>query len=166
MARILYLVRHAKSDWSVPGQSDFDRALNKRGLFDAPLMGKILKELHVKPDLAISSPALRAKTTAEYISEQLEYPLEKISYDEEIYEASPRTLLRLINNLDDKNKSVMLFGHNPTFTYLAEYLSKEQLDNIPTAGAVKLHFEFDSWSLVTEGSAEMIWFEYPKKYKT
>lgn len=166
MARILYLVRHAKSDWSVPGQSDFDRGLNKRGLFDAPMMGKILKELHVNPDLIISSPALRARTTAEYIAEQLGYSLEKIKYDDEIYEASPRTLLRLVNNMDDKFKNVMLFGHNPTFTYLAEFLSKEQIDNIPTSGVVKLHFEYDSWSMVTEGSAEMVWFEYPKKYKS
>lgn len=165
MAKTLYLIRHAKSDWSVPGQPDFDRSLNHRGMHDAPLMGKVLKELHVNPDKIISSPALRARSTAQYIAEQLGHSLEKLEFDEEIYEASPRMLLRLINNLDDSVKSVALFGHNPTFTYVAEYLTKEEIGNMPTCSAVKIHFDFDEWAAVSEGTGEMLWFEYPKKHK-
>ena len=164
MSKLLYLIRHAKSDWSIPGQRDFDRSLNARGLQDAPAMGRILKELKVSPDLIISSPAERARRTAEFISEQLDYSIEKLRFEDEVYEASPRTLLRLINNLDPNIKSIVFFGHNPTFTYLAEYLTKAEIGNIPTCGAVKIRFEFDEWSMVSEGSGELVWFEYPKKY--
>jgi phosphohistidine phosphatase len=166
MAKTLYLIRHAKSDWSVSGQKDFDRSLNSRGIQDAPMMGKLFKSLHVNPELIISSPAIRAKETAEFVAEQLGYSIDKIKYDEEIYEASPRTLLRYINNLDNKVNNLAMFGHNPTFTYLAEYLSNEQLGNIPTCGAVKLHFELDDWTAVTQATSKMVWFEFPKKHKS
>jgi phosphohistidine phosphatase len=36
---MLYLMRHAKSDWHSAAQSDFDRPLNKRGSKDAARMG-------------------------------------------------------------------------------------------------------------------------------
>src|SRR4051794_29220568 len=121
MTKNLILLRHAKSDWSDPGQKDFDRDLNSRGRLDAPRMGKKLCEMDVKPDLIIASPALRARLTAEFVSEQLRYDVDKIDFREEIYEASLRSLLNVINGLDDTYNKVMIVGHNPTFTYIAEY---------------------------------------------
>jgi phosphohistidine phosphatase len=162
MAKTLIFMRHAKSDWSVPGQKDFDRTLNNRGLGDAPRMGRRLLEIGVKPDLVLSSPAIRAKTTAESVAEQLGYDIDSIVYEDEIYESSVRTLLKVVNSLDDKYNCVIIFGHNPTHTYLAEYLTKEAIGNIPTAGAVCINFEFDSWKLVSEATGKMQWFEYPK----
>jgi phosphohistidine phosphatase len=162
MAKTLIFMRHAKSDWSVPGQKDFDRELNSRGLSDAPRMGRRLFEIGVKPDLIISSPALRAKLTAEMVAEQLKYDTDRIQWDEEIYESSVRTLLGVVNRLDDKLNTVIIFGHNPTHTYLSEYLTKEVIGNIPTAGAICIEFAFDSWKLVSEGTGKMKWFEYPK----
>ncbi len=162
MAKTLIFMRHAKSDWSIAGQKDFDRTLNNRGLGDAPRMGRRLLEIGVKPDLVLSSPAIRAKTTAEYVSEQLGYDLDAIVYDKEIYESSVRSLLGVVNHLEDQYNCVIIFGHNPTHTYLAEYLTKEAIGNIPTAGAVCINFEFDSWKLVSEGTGKMRWFEYPK----
>lgn len=156
-------MRHAKSDWSVSGEKDFDRTLNNRGLSDAPRMGRRLFEMGVKPDLIISSPAIRAKMTAESVAEQLNYDIDNIVYESEIYESSVRTLLRVINNLDDQYNCIIIFGHNPTHTYLAEYLTKEAIGNIPTAGAVKIDFDLDSWKLVSEATGKMKWFEYPKK---
>ncbi|HVD98124.1 MAG TPA: histidine phosphatase family protein [Cytophagaceae bacterium] len=163
MSKTLIFMRHAKSDWSIAGQKDFDRTLNNRGLGDAPRMGRRLHEMGVKPDLVISSPAVRAKTTAEYVSEQLGYDIDNIVYDPEIYEASVRSLLAVINNLDDSKNCIIIFGHNPTHTYLAEYLTKEAIGNIPTSGAVCINFEFDSWKLVSQNTGKMQWFEYPKK---
>ncbi len=163
MSKTLIFMRHAKSDWSIPGQKDFDRTLNNRGLGDAPRMGRRLLEIGVKPDLVLSSPAIRAKTTAESVAEQLGYDIDSIVYEDEIYESSVRTLLKVVNDLDDKYNCVLIFGHNPTHTYLAEYLTKEAIGNIPTAGAVCINFEFDSWKLVSEATGKMQWFEYPKK---
>jgi phosphohistidine phosphatase len=162
MAKTLIFMRHAKSDWSIAGQKDFDRTLNNRGLGDAPRMGRRLLEIGVKPDLVLSSPAIRAKTTAEYVSEQIGYDLDAIVYEPEIYESSVRTLLGVVNSLEDQYTTVIIFGHNPTHTYLAEYLTKEAIGNIPTAGAVCIDFELDSWKLISEGTGKMRWFEYPK----
>jgi phosphohistidine phosphatase len=162
MAKKLFLVRHAKSDWSISGQKDIDRELNVRGMNDAPRMGRKLRELNVKPDLIISSPANRAKHTAEFIAEQLQYDTDKILLHQEIYEASVRSLLGVINDLPDNCNIVMIVGHNPTFTYIGEYLTKQNLDNVPTCGVVHIEFEIDSWKEVSEGNGILKMFIYPK----
>lgn len=163
MVKNLFLVRHAKSDWSNSGQKDFDRELNSRGVNDAPRMGRKLYELNVKPELIISSPAARAKLTAEYISEQLQYDTEKILFNEEVYEASVRSLLAVINDIPDHYNKVMMVGHNPAFTYIAESLTKQPIDNIPTCGIVNIEFTVDSWKEVSGGTGNLKWFIYPKK---
>jgi len=86
--KTLYLARHAKSSWKHPELSDIERPLNKRGKRDAPYIGNLLKEKGVKPDIVISSPAVRAKKTALAIAEIIEYPKSKIIIDENIYESS------------------------------------------------------------------------------
>lgn len=158
----LYLLRHAKSDWSVPGQKDIDRELNSRGLNDAPRIGRRLHDLGVRPERVICSPARRTKMTALYVCEQLHYDQDSIVYSEDIYEASMRTLLSAINGLDDNWRSVMLIGHNPGLTYLAEYMSRQELGNIPTSGVINLEFDVDSWQEVSGGTAILKWFIYPK----
>ncbi|MCS6824273.1 MAG: histidine phosphatase family protein [Cytophagaceae bacterium] len=158
----LIFMRHAKSDWSMPGQKDFDRDLNSRGNTDAPKMGRKLFEMNVKPDAIYSSPALRAKRTAEYVAEQLKYDPEKIIFVEDIYDASTRTLLMVVHSLNDEYHNVMLFGHNPSLTYLAEAITKEAIGNIPTAGAVCMEFQIHSWKEVGEGNGNLKWFIYPK----
>lgn len=163
MVKNLFLVRHAKSDWSNPGQKDFDRELNSRGVSDAPRMGRKLYELGVKPELVISSPAARATLTAEYISEQLHYDSEKILLNEEVYEASVRSLLAVINAIPDHYNNVLMVGHNPAFTYIAESLTKQPIDNIPTCGIVHIEFNIDSWMEVSGGTGNLKWFIFPKK---
>lgn len=162
MGKLLYLIRHAKSDWSVNGQKDFDRELNSRGYNDAPRMGRKLYDLNVKPDIIISSPAARAKLTAELIAEQIKYETDKIIFEEEIYEASVRTLLAVINTIDDQFASAAIFGHNPGLTYLAEYLTKKTIGNIPTCGVVEISFKLDSWKEISGDLGKMNWFIYPK----
>jgi phosphohistidine phosphatase len=162
MVKNLFLVRHAKSDWSVGGQKDFERNLDGRGLHDAPNMGRKLFQMGIKPDLILSSPAERARLTSELVAEQLKYDPDKIVFDDEIYEASVRSLLNVINSLDDKYQNVMIFGHNPTFTYIAEYLTKREIGNIPTCGAVQIEFPIKSWKEVSEGTGDLKFFIYPK----
>lgn len=163
MSKSLYLVRHAKSDWSIPGRKDFERDLNPRGMLDAPNMGKKLFEMKVMPDLIVSSNAVRAKATAEFISEQIQYNVENILFREEIYEASLRTMLAVINELPENINNIMLFGHNPGLTYLAEYLTKEDIGDIPTCGVVAIEFNTDHWVEISGGTGKLNWFIYPKK---
>ncbi|MBC7759767.1 MAG: histidine phosphatase family protein [Phormidesmis sp. FL-bin-119] len=163
MFKHLVLMRHAKSDWSVTGQKDFDRELNPRGNRDAPRMGgRLTQEKGLKPDLVIASPAIRTSNTAKYVCEQLKFPEEKIVFDEEIYEGSVRSLLKVVNSLDDSCNTVLLVGHNPGISYLAEYITKQEIGELPTSGIVSIHFEFDSWSLISEGTGKLEWYIYPK----
>lgn len=161
--KTLYLVRHAKSSWKQPELSDFERPLNKRGKKDAPFMGKILSDKDVNPAMMISSPAKRAATTAKIIASEIDYPGDKIVFDENIYDATGRGLLEIISGIDEKYDSAMLFGHNPGITVLQNNLSDHFIDNIPTSGVVALRFN-SSWSEIKLKSGKFVFFEYPKKY--
>lgn len=164
MPKQLVLMRHAKSDWSVSGQKDFDRELNFRGHRDAPKMGARMKlEKGFVPDLVVSSPAVRAKLTAQYVCEQLPYEEDRIMWEDDIYEASVRTLLRVVNNLEDSCEKVLIFGHNPGLSYFIEYLTKETVGDIPTAAVANIVFEFDTWKAVSEATGKLHWYIYPKE---
>ncbi len=162
--KTLYLTRHAKSSWKEQDLDDFDRPLNPRGKRDAPFMGQLLKKKNILPDLLISSPAVRAYTTARTIASEIGYPPEKIITDENIYEGSSSELLEVINSIEEEYESAMVFGHNPGFTMLSNYLSGKDILNIPTCGIVKIKFDKEKWSDIEVGTGELIWFEYPKKY--
>ncbi len=162
--KILYLVRHGKSSWKYPTLDDFERPLNKRGRKNAPLMGSILKKLEVKPDLIISSPANRASMTARIISDQMNYPLERIRYDESIYAASENELLHIIAEIDDQVTKAMLIGHNPGLTSLANLVGDSPISNIPTSGVCCIELSVSSWKEIWKHRGKVKFFEFPKKY--
>ena len=161
--KTLYLVRHAKSSWKFPELRDFDRPLNGRGKRNAPDMGKRLKAKGIRPDLLLTSPANRALTTAREIAEKIDYPLEGIHENDDIYHGSENTLLAIINGTDGNVNELMLFGHNPGFTDLANLLGDQWIDNIPTCGIVSIQFDVENWSAVTPGTGKNLFFDYPKK---
>lgn len=163
--KILYLLRHAKSSWSNMELPDFQRPLSKRGKKDAPFMGKILADKKVKIDLIVSSPAKRAQKTAKKVAKQIAYPKEKIVFNQEIYEANLVDVLAVIHQTPDTINSLMLVGHNPTFTDLANLLcSNFQTENIPTAGIFAIAFPHKIWAEIEENTGNFLFFEYPKKY--
>lgn len=162
MAKKIILVRHAKSDWSVLGQKDFDRTLNQRGMQDAPRMGNALKNKNLVVDLIIASPAIRAKTTAEFIAEQIAYDVKNIKWVDDLYEASTRTILGEINNLENHYNTVIIVGHNPSFTHMAEYFTKAEINNMPTCSMVGITFEVDNWQLISGQTGNLDFFIYPK----
>ena len=147
--KTLYLIRHAKSSKDDPNLSDRDRPLADRGRRDAPTMGKRLAERDVKPDLLVSSPALRALTTAQLMADEIGYAREKIVVDDHLYGSSADVLLALVRALDRKADRVMLFGHNPEFTELAHRLSSDIAD-MPTCAIAEFRFDTKKWSDVGE----------------
>lgn len=160
----LYLIRHAKSSWKNSDLADVDRPLNKRGQRDAPFMGKLLKkEYKVKPDLILSSPAKRALKTAKIIAKEITCPKRKIVTKDSLYASGIPAMLNVIQYLDDSLDEVMLFGHNPDLTSLANYLSNQQVDNIPTCGIFCVDFDIQSWQDVEKGKGIFKFFDYPKK---
>jgi len=160
--KTLFINRHAKSSWDHPDLSDFDRPLNNRGLKDAPEMGKRLSHKNEGIELFVSSTANRAITTARLMATEMKYPHEKILEIAEIYHASSRTLLNIVNQFDDSLSKIIIFGHNPGFTDLAENLTGEYLGNIPTCGICKVEFQTDSWTEIGFDSGVLKYFDYPK----
>jgi len=160
----LYLVRHAKSSWQNLSLNDFERPLNKRGKRDAPFMGDRLQKHKVRPDILVSSPARRARKTARTIAGKIDYPLKKIIFMEEIYAEGLDALVSLLKGLDDSLRTVMLVGHNPNLTMLAELLTSKAVGNIPTCGIFCMEFNTDSWQDIAPGSGSFIFLDYPKKH--
>lgn len=137
MQRKLVLIRHAKSSWANPLELDFDRELNDRGLHDAPIMGKKLKELKVIPDLIIASSAKRTRQTAKKIALAVGYDFNNIKWEEKLYHCAPSVFEELACNISDKIMTAFIVAHNPGITDFVNNLSPEfSIDNMPTCGAV------------------------------
>ena len=162
--KYLFLTRHAKSSWSNPGLADIDRPLNERGKKAAPFMGKLIMDKGEKPELLISSPAYRAFSTAKAFGEAMGLVENDIIINRTIYGAGAQQLLELVQNQDDLNKSIMLFGHNPTFTSFVNFLTSSNIMNVVTCGVVRIDFECSSWTDIDFGSGSLAYYEYPKKY--
>jgi len=160
--RRITLLRHAKSDWSGPKLDDYDRPLNVRGKRDAPRMGQQLRNRGLHPQLILSSPALRAITTARIVAAELGYEQESIQTDADLYHASPSTILRVLRNRGASCTDVMLVGHNPGLSDLANLIGDTSIDNIPTCGAFSVELYADSWDTLGNVAGHLDWFDYPK----
>ena len=160
----LFLTRHAKSSWDHAGLSDIDRPLNSRGKKAAPFMGQLIHEKADIPDVLISSPANRAFSTAIAFAEIFGFIENDIIVNNTIYGAGPYQLLDIVKDQDKLYHSIMLFGHNPTFTTFANMLSNENIFNVVTCGVVRIDFNVQNWSDIDYGSGNLIYYEYPKKH--
>ena len=162
--KTLTIVRHAKSSWNDPMLVDRERPLNKRGERDAPVMGQRINAAGIRPSLIISSPAVRAWTTAKVVAQQLGYPREFLQREGDLYLASLDTLLDVVALQDPGFNSLMLFGHNPGLTDFVNYLVPDLTDNLPTAGVVAVNFEHDDWRLYDRPPIELLLHDWPKKH--
>jgi phosphohistidine phosphatase len=118
----------------------------------------------VRPDLILSSPANRAAMTARIIADKISYPLEKICFSESIYQFSANALIDVVKHLDDVVNKVMLVGHNPALTDLANYIGDQPIDNIPTSGVFCADLDIPSWAKIGDHCGKLKFFEFPKKH--
>jgi phosphohistidine phosphatase len=162
-SRLLFLVRHAKSDWAYDGLSDIDRPLNERGYRDAPVMAARLAKLGHLPERVVSSPAVRAVSTALIFARQLEHDASKVVLEPKLYEASPTAFLSVIAAQPDAAHKLMVFAHNPTLTDVASELGGVAISNVPTTGVVCIRFEAVTWQDALSRKGALEFFEYPKK---
>lgn len=156
MSRILYLLRHAQSADKQPSQPDKERELTPQGMRDALAIGGYIYRQKINLDLILSSTAMRATHSAELMADAAKVDLEKIRLEEELYTASIRTFLNLINQQEDTNHSIMYVGHNPVISYLAEYLTKEEIGDLPPAGLVVIRCQAAHWKDISQGSGELM----------
>lgn len=161
--KTLTIFRHAKSSWDFPDLTDHDRPLNKRGKRDAPIMGERLKESGIRPSLIVSSPAVRAWKTARTVAKQIGYPVEFLQREPGLYHAGVNKLLDIIAVQDDGFNNIVIVGHNPGLTDLANELVPGLTSNLPTAGFIAIRIDTDDWDLRTRQSADLLVYDYPKK---
>ena len=161
--KILYLLRHAKSSWSEPGLDDRQRPLNKRGTADAPMMGERLRARGESIDAVVSSPALRAQTTAELFSRACGFAPADIVIDSNLYFLGSGSIEAVIRAQEKRLQAVVLVFHNPDITQFANSIDYGfQVDNIPTCGLVRLNCDIARWSDWSRDHASIDYFDFPK----
>jgi phosphohistidine phosphatase len=161
--RTLYLLRHAKSSWEDESLGDFERPLNERGNKAADTIGQFVAQESLKPELILSSPALRARQTTEIVLRVSRLQVE-LRFDVRIYEASLDTLLLILADIEPKKSVVLMVGHNPGFEELLHFLSGE-VRSVPTAALAKLDFESSDWKSLGRNEARLEWMVTPKGLK-
>ena len=167
------LLRHGKSDWSDPAPPDFERPLTGRGKKDARLVGGFLASLRKKPDLLLSSPAVRARQTAEIIAECTAFKARMIVWDKSLYEGTADNVLRSLMTLADDIEMPLIVGHNPMLelaTSMFLFGGKKTGDpvnsiRIPTAGLLCLELDAPDWRALEAGNCVLRWMITPKIIK-
>jgi phosphohistidine phosphatase len=137
--------------------------LDDRGRRDAPKMGKRLAKRDVKPDLILSSPAVRALATAEIIAKKVDYRIKNIVVDDRLYASEVHQLLNVIRKLGDKLECVILVGHNPELAELAQRLSSK-ITHMPTCAVAEFAFDAKSWSAIGTDKPAKVTLDYPKQH--
>ena len=163
MSKKVYVLRPAKSDWSHEGLSDFERPLNERGLRNAPFMADRFAEAGHQLDFILTSPANRAITTAGYFKRRLGLSDKQWDTERKIYEADSARLISIINRLDNTHNSVMIVGHNPGLSSLVQMLTGEWVV-MSTCSIAEIEIPFDSWAMASEGTCNLLSFDFPKRY--
>ena len=163
--KTLYLIRHAKSSWDHPELKDFERPLINTGIQKTEKIIQFLKKKNVTTDLIIPSPAVRALETARLIAQGIEYPLENIQIENAIYESGVDDYLDVIRNLPDEINTVMIFGHNPTISYVANFFLGKKIEFLPTTGVVSISFDTQHWSGITDVKPVKESVVFPKMLK-
>ena len=159
--KTLFLLRHAKSSWKDETLPDFERPLNSRGVRTTKLLSQIFTSDKVKPDLILSSCAVRARETIERVLEFGKVRSE-LRFDERIYDASIDRLLEVVHQIDKSARSVMIVGHNPGLEELITALTG-QSEIMPTGTLAKITFDSSSWSNVGTQLGTIEWLRKPKE---
>jgi phosphohistidine phosphatase len=155
----LLLIRHAKASHE-SGYTDFERPLTEKGVKNAHEIAQNLQKNGIKPQLLVTSPALRTHTTANIFTETL--GLAEPMINKVIYDASEDTLLRVINELPDEQDFIALVGHNPGINQILYTLTGEHKEVHPGTAAL-IEFEADSWQEVSADTGKLTYYDDPKE---
>ena len=163
--KTLFVIRHGKSSWEDPQLSDHDRPLLPTGIKKTKRIANYLKEKISVPDLMLSSTAKRAHETAKIIAEKINYPVDYIKTSSKLYHAGSDDIYTTLYTLDNAINSVMIFGHNPTFTYFVNHYLDPGIENLPTSGVVCVEFNCDIWEDVNVSSFQVNFVVFPRMLK-
>ncbi|SRR5258706_15588563 len=166
----LLLLRHAKSSWDDPSLDDFDRPLAPRGAKAASLMGAYIERHKLKPDLVLSSAAVRTRATLALVLAEWSGPAPGILYEDTLYLATPTVLLERLRRAKKEARRIMLLGHNPGLQAVAlELIGKGKRKSIaeiatkfPTAALAVIEFDIDTWSGSRPAAGTLALFTTPR----
>ncbi|MEP7110818.1 MAG: histidine phosphatase family protein [Ferruginibacter sp.] len=162
-SKMLLVVRHAKSSWDTGSLNDFERPLNDRGKKDAPMMAKRMIDKKIPVDAFVSSPAKRAKKTAELFCETYDKTEDAIIYVSMLYSATAEVLYEVVEQLDDELNTVAIFSHNPGITEFVNTLTDGvKIDNMPTCSIYGIQVQLKKWADFKKAKKEFLFFDYPK----
>jgi phosphohistidine phosphatase len=157
--KTLFLLRHAKSSWDDPELADFDRPLNNRGRKAAKFIGELIADRGIAPRMIVSSPAERARQTAELVTKSADLP--KVRFDDRIYEASALSLFHVIGEFPDDRDPILLVGHNPGMEELLRLLTG-QVHEVPTAALIGITLDVPRWSDIAVSCGHLEFIVRPK----
>ncbi len=172
--KTLFLLRHAKSSWANPGQDDHERPLNDRGRQAAATMGRHIKGLPSRPTLILASTAQRVGETLELLLKAWGEDV-PVTRDQNLYLASPKSLLTCLHDAPGKSDIILIVGHNPGIHDFALQLSGEVADDAgyearqrlkdayPTAALTVIRFpDARAWRDIAWGSGTLVSFTKPR----
>jgi phosphohistidine phosphatase len=163
--KTLTIVRHAKSDWGNDGIDDMLRPLSERGYSDARIISTQVQKKIQTPDYWITSPAIRAYSTALIFASAFKVDVEKMIINKKIYATSIKNLKQIVNSIPDNYNNAILFGHNPELTNFFNEISDAYADNIPTCGTMYLTSGVKKWKDFLSEPLKNDFYLYPKEFK-
>ena len=165
MKRIV-LVRHATATAREADGEDFDRSLRKKGRKEALELAGWYETVAEVPDLLLTSPANRALETALVFAKELGYSKKKIMVNEALYGSlHPQDFLKVLRAIDDKYDSVMIFGHEPSFSQFAQFAVQGFEQDMPKCGVLGFDVDSKVWRKVNPREGRLQFFEHPQKLR-
>ncbi len=171
--KYLTVLRHAKSSWDQPSLDDHDRTLNERGRLAAPAVAGFLNKTYFgggdtpplmpAPQRIVSSTAVRAYSTAQYLRDTLNLGIDQMTLDSRLYLAPANVILEVARGFDEQYKHVALVAHNPgLFEFCDQILARASIPRMPTCTAVILGLPHEYWGLADWQEAQLIAYVTPK----
>ncbi len=154
-------MRHAKTEMHSIDGTDFSRHLTTEGLAVSTSAGKYLLKKKIMPNRILSSSALRAAQTAQKVAWALGVEESMVELDDAIYNAAEKKVVSLISAVDDKIDTLLVVGHNPTFTKLVRKVSEVRIDNLTPGSFIALRYHIKNWSELGTQKGEFLFFAHP-----
>ena len=163
MKKIIF-IRHGRAEDPASEITDFERSLTIKGKTISKLMAGKLKERENFHGIMITSPAFRALETAYIFAGEFGIEPEKVIINSILYyKMNFHYLPEILSLASEDTDSIALFGHNPSFTEIADSLCKGGCDFMPKCGIIGLSFNISTWSEIKHNTGKLEYFLKPEK---
>lgn len=159
MKHIIF-IRHAKASKGDSKTKDFDRPLTVKGRQDALEMSKKLKALNIRPELVVCSNSKRTMETAMVYARNHSIETQGLL---RLYHAMPETYESVLQELDDSINTVIVVGHNPGISFIADIANPGKTTNLPTCGMIITEISIDTWADCTLKDLNLLSIEVPSE---